>query len=831
MADTMQYKPIPGLNESNLNKIIEISNKELAEKSYVDAAVSNVTVDTTNLATKGELGTKVDKVLGKGLSTEDFTTEYKNKLEGLNNVTDEQISTAVNKYMQEHPVSGGALTAEQEAKLNEVDNKVDKVLGKGLSTEDFTTEYKNKLEGLNNVTDEQISTAVNKYMQEHPIQSGATAEQAAQIQANKNDISELKTINNIGLKSKYGTLGRWYEKVIDNVPCLISINMGSELYFKVSNTKNVTLNFKNGDRTTAICYKINNNAYIRRIIDATNRIEITGLSKTKEYIIKIKIEDILETNRTWNNDAGVIFTGVTLDEGGIFFKYKPQGKKKVLWLGDSITAGILVRGGNQPESGGASINYCALFCEAMNMDDIRIAFGYTGIMQAVPTSVPSGVPDAFGYINWINSNNYDYFEDIPDYIFVNYGTNDSLYNSDTAQFITKYTEYIEDLHNKFPNSEIICIIPFGQYYAEHIRTAVSNINYITLCETDGWTTLSGIHPNADESVILSAKLVEWFKNNITSNNGESQPIAVQSVTIEPSTLSLKVGESTQLTANITPSNASNKSVIWKSSTSKVSVDTQGLVTANSVGESIITCTTLDGNHQNSCTITVIENPGIVSIDTIATSIGVTNKNPEISGDYSTFTIDNLFKSSNNGTYVLDIPDTTSETTTATSNYFTCVGEAGFDSNTNDKVLSLSKYTYRDAASCKIKIKTSIAGSTYQEFNTNVVFAEGEMPYVTAPVKDEYKQKIKKTIINGTENLTFRRTETQDFIQAHVFHVDIDYTLGEIVGCKNASVVPNECTTSKVSLRLPIPLMTDASVDSAKSYLQVHNVEIYTYVAN
>ena len=106
-----------------------------------------------------------------------------------------------------------------------------------------------------------------------------------------------------------------------------------------------------------------------------------------------------------------------------------------------------------------------------------------------------------------------------------------------------------------------------------------------------------------------------------------------------------------------------------------------------------------------------------------------------------------------------------------------------------------------------------------------------MPYVTAPVKDEYKQKIKKTIINGTENLTFRRTETQDFIQAHVFHVDIDYTLGEIVGCKNASVVPNECTTSKVSLRLPIPLMTDASVDSAKSYLQVHNVEIYTYVAN
>ena len=44
------------------------------------------------------------------------------------------------------------------------------------------------------VTDEQISTAVNNYLTEHPVQSGATAEQAAQIQTNKNDIADI--INN-----------------------------------------------------------------------------------------------------------------------------------------------------------------------------------------------------------------------------------------------------------------------------------------------------------------------------------------------------------------------------------------------------------------------------------------------------------------------------------------------------------------------------------------------------------------------------------------------------------------------------------------------------------
>ena len=44
------------------------------------------------------------------------------------------------------------------------------------------------------VTNEQISTAVNNYFTEHPVASGATAEQAAQIQTNKNDIADI--INN-----------------------------------------------------------------------------------------------------------------------------------------------------------------------------------------------------------------------------------------------------------------------------------------------------------------------------------------------------------------------------------------------------------------------------------------------------------------------------------------------------------------------------------------------------------------------------------------------------------------------------------------------------------
>lgn len=66
---------------------------------------------------------------------------------GAGSVSQDDINTAVNTYMQDNPVTG--LTPEQENKLSEVDNKVDKIIGKGLSTNDFTDALKIKLELLN----------------------------------------------------------------------------------------------------------------------------------------------------------------------------------------------------------------------------------------------------------------------------------------------------------------------------------------------------------------------------------------------------------------------------------------------------------------------------------------------------------------------------------------------------------------------------------------------------------------------------------------------------------------------------------------------------------
>lgn len=80
---------------------------------------------------------------------------------------------------------------------------------------------------------------------------------------------------------------------------------------------------------------------------------------------------------------------------------------------------------------------------------------------------------------------------------------------------------------------------------------------------------------------------------------------VTGVSLSSNTLTLDVGESEALTATITPSNATDKSVTWKSSDTNIAtVDANGKVIAASVGTTTITIETKDGEFTATCTVTV-----------------------------------------------------------------------------------------------------------------------------------------------------------------------------------------------------------------------------------
>ena len=96
-------------------------------------------------------------------------------------------------------------------------------------------------------------------------------------------------------------------------------------------------------------------------------------------------------------------------------------------------------------------------------------------------------------------------------------------------------------------------------------------------------------------------------------------VAVTGVTLDKSSATVNVNGTTQLTATVAPSNASNKNVTWKSSNTNIAtVDSNGKVTGKAVGEATITVTTADGGKTATCKVTVSKG----SVTTITYSVAV-----------------------------------------------------------------------------------------------------------------------------------------------------------------------------------------------------------------
>ena len=85
---------------------------------------------------------------------------------------------------------------------------------------------------------------------------------------------------------------------------------------------------------------------------------------------------------------------------------------------------------------------------------------------------------------------------------------------------------------------------------------------------------------------------------------EPQKVAVTGVAVIPRSVTLKVGETKEIIATITPANADNQNVSWSTSNSSVATVTNGLITAVSAGEATITATTADGGKTATCAVTV-----------------------------------------------------------------------------------------------------------------------------------------------------------------------------------------------------------------------------------
>lgn len=238
------------------NKVDKVVGKQLSTEDYTTeekeklAGLSNY--DDTNITQK--LNEKVDKITGKGLSTEDYTTSEKTKLgtieEGaqVNTVTsvagrtgavtltktDIGLDNVDNTSDDDKPISTATQTA--------LDSKVDKVEGKGLSQENFTTELKSKLDGLSNYDDstitEALSNKVDKISGKGLSTNDYTTEEKTKlegIEENANNYTHPTTAGNKHIPSG-GTSGQILVNTEDGTAAWADTSSKIEEQFQLLNT-------------------------------------------------------------------------------------------------------------------------------------------------------------------------------------------------------------------------------------------------------------------------------------------------------------------------------------------------------------------------------------------------------------------------------------------------------------------------------------------------------------------------------------------------------------------------------------------------------------------
>ncbi len=140
--------------------------------------------------------------------------------------------------------------------------------------------------------------------------------------------------------------------------------------------------------------------------------------------------------------------------------------------------------------------------------------------------------------------------------------------------------------------------------------------------TYAWDTTGGDHT-------ISVTVKDADGNTVTSTKaytieGDTVEIPVTSVTVNPTSLNLIVGDNATLAATVAPSNATNKKITWTSSNTSVATVSNGTVTAKATGTATITATSSNGK-KGTATVTVTKSGSDLKISNFVTDCGTSAK--------------------------------------------------------------------------------------------------------------------------------------------------------------------------------------------------------------
>lgn len=123
--------------------------------------------------------------------------------------------------------------------------------------------------------------------------------------------------------------------------------------------------------------------------------------------------------------------------------------------------------------------------------------------------------------------------------------------------------------------------------------------------TSNGQTINLVAPTGGTSYYLHVLTVDNAGNKEEKlSDAVTVTTPVTGVSLNQTSATMEIGATLQLTATVSPSNATNKAVTWSSNRPVASVDSNGLVTALAAGSATITVRTNDGSKTATCNVTV-----------------------------------------------------------------------------------------------------------------------------------------------------------------------------------------------------------------------------------
>ena len=327
----------------------------------------------------------------------------------------------------------------------------------------------------------------------------------------------------LALQEKAWFGGRWFPTFVAGQAAMATSRAGSEFRIRSTGTTGINIGYVVAEpydvRPAALDVFVNDvqvtTASAPVLLDGTvgstgNKLLVGGLDPAAVSRIVARVRGVEVYDEIWNKPAGVVLTGLapTLSVGQL--AAWPDPAPAVLFIGDSITAGLRGRAATDyPKDYGGDLSWPVLAARAAGYRAIVSAFGGTGVVVGIgATGTAPAAP--IHAVNYMAGRPIDTVREGPKAIWINLGTNDYSQGTTASAFQTGYTNMLVDLLARFPSARtIFCQYPLNQVFAAQIFAAVGNLSNPRLVTVDSssWTGITytdGTHPSLAGHAAIAA---------------------------------------------------------------------------------------------------------------------------------------------------------------------------------------------------------------------------------------------------------------------------------------------------------------------------------------